>query len=119
SVAELAATDTDRRATRLAAPASIRPSPHRVSPGSMPRISTLLLRGGQHLVRGVEVGEDVLHVITVFERVDEAQHLTGAVDVNLDLHGRHPGRLRAVVVDASVLEGRANRHEVRCLGEDL
>ena len=35
--------------------------------------------------RHVEVGEDVLHVVEVLERVDEAEHLAGAVAVELDL----------------------------------
>ena len=40
---------------------------------------------GEHVVGDVAVGVDVLHVVAVLERVDDVEHLLGAVDVQLDL----------------------------------
>ena len=69
---------------------------------------------GQHLVGDVEVGEDVLHVVEVLERVDEAEHLAGA-------RRRRPGcpcsrtncDLGGVVVDPDVLQRACARRPRR------
>ena len=71
------------------------------------------------VVADVAVGPDVLHVVAVLERVDDAEHLAGAVGVELDLQGGHERRLGRVVVDAGGLQGGADRHEVTGLADDL
>ncbi len=58
---------------------------------------------------GVEVGEDVLHVVAVLQGVDQPEDLPGTLFVELDLVVGTKYGLGGVVVDAGVLEGRADR----------
>ena len=85
--------------TRMSSPSAVRPSEHlfvRTLAGAVaetaddtlgfetvaerppqpPKTSSVEL--GQHVVRDVEVGEDVLHVVEVLQRVDQPEHLPGA-----------------------------------------
>src|SRR5690606_16744656 len=55
--------------------------------------SVVVLELRHDLVRRVEVGVDVLYVVAVLERVDEAQDLARPVGVDLDLLGRVPDRV--------------------------
>ena len=60
------------------------------------------------LVGHVEVREHVLHVVEVLEGLEQAEHLAGAVAVELDLHRRHERRVGGVVVDAGGLQRRTD-----------
>src|SRR5690349_894586 len=71
------------------------------------------------VVAHVEVGVDVLHVVAVFEGVDEAEDLAGAVDVEGDADRGQEARLGGLVVVAGGLQGAADRDQVRGLGDDL
>ena len=103
-----AATDT------AAAPSG--PS-HRVAPiGGYTVVGVEL---GLHVGGGVEVGEDVLHVVAVLERVDEPEHLAGGVGVDLDLEAGYELDVGGVVVDAGVLQRAADGDQVGRLGDDL
>lgn len=64
---------------------------------------SVLVEGGQDLVGGVEVRVDVLDVVAVLERIDQAQDVPGAVDVDLHLHGRVPDHVGRVVIDPRLL----------------
>src|SRR4051812_12363413 len=120
-------TPTCTRVARRSGATSTTPTPQRVSPGSMPStrssagaaMSVLGVELGLHGGRHVEVAEDVLHVVAVFERVDELEDLAGGVSVDLDLEGRHELGLGRVVVDPRVLKRFARLDEVRRLGDDL
>src|SRR5664279_5619356 len=79
----------------------------------------LFVELGQDLVTDVAVGPDVLNIIAVLERLDHPEHLAGAIEAELDLHGRDEGSLSRVVVDAGALERGTDGHEVARLAHDL
>src|SRR5690625_5583415 len=93
--------------TRRAERASTTPSPQRVKPGSTPstRIS-LRFERCHYLIRGIKVREHVLHVIGVFEGVDELDHLACPVLIDLDQHRRHKRGLSGVVFNTG-LDGKS------------
>ena len=65
---------------------SMTPNPQRVSPGSMPRIRTLLVCVELVLnVRGhSDVGEHVLDVVAVFKGINESEDLACRLGVHID-----------------------------------
>jgi hypothetical protein len=67
---------------------------------------------GHDLVADVEVGPDVLHVVGVLERLDQAEDLLGAVLVERHADRRQERRLGRVVVDAGVLQRGAHGDQV-------
>src|SRR5215218_5388776 len=73
----------------------------------------------EHLVGDVVVGEDVLHVVAVLERVDEPEDLARGLLVELDRDAGHEADVGGVVVDAGVLQGGAHRDQVGRLAHDL
>src|SRR5919112_4748339 len=73
----------------------------------------------EHLVGDVVVGEDVLHVVAVLERVDEPEDLARGLLVELDRDAGHEAGVGGVVVDAGVLQGGAHRDQVGRLAHDL
>ena len=72
-----------------------------------------------HLGGEIEVREHVLHVVAVFERVDQAEHLASGVGVDLDLQVRHELCVCGLVVDTGLNKGGAHGNQVACLGDDL
>ncbi len=69
------------------------------TPGRRAMLLLVVLELGLHLGGEVEVAVDVLHVVAVFERVDEAEDLARGVGVDLDLEAsgrtrRRPTRSR-------------------------
>src|ERR1700758_1264455 len=80
---------------------------------------SLVVESGQHLVREVDVGVDVLHVVAVLQRVDELEHLAGAVEVDGNADRRLKTGLGRVVVDARVLQRGAHPDEIARLGDDF
>ena len=80
----------------------------------------LALELGEHLVGDVDVGEDVLHVVEVLERLDEPQDgARGLLVVELDVHARDERRLGGVVVDPGGLERGAYGDQVGRLADHL
>src|ERR1700757_2530269 len=80
---------------------------------------SLVVERGQHLVREVDVGVDVLHVVAVLERVDELEHLTGGVEVDGNADRRRETGLGRLVVDAGVLQRGPHPDQIGRLGDDL
>src|ERR1019366_1409793 len=74
---------------------------------------------GQNLVAHVAVGPDVLNIIAVLKRLDDPEHLAGAIKVELDLHSRDEGGLSRVIVDVGSLQSGTDGHEVARLAHEL
>src|SRR4051794_33481525 len=71
------------------------------------------------LVGDVVVGEDVLDVVEILQRLQQTEDLAGSVAVELDLHAGQERRLRGVVVHARRLQRRPYCDQVAGLGDDL
>src|SRR4051794_5278690 len=109
------------------------PRPLRAPPPARPGHHPELAKGGdgpfhggagvldplEHLVGDVVVGEDVLHVVAVLERVDEPEDLARGLLVELDRDAGHEAGVGGVVVDAGVLQRGAHRDQVGRLAHDL
>src|SRR6478735_3651872 len=124
---EVRITPTCTSTTRRSGNTSTMPTPQRVSPGSIPSTrsappaicSVLGVELGLHVGRDVEVAEDVLHVVAVFECVDDAQHLLRRLEVDLDLEARHELGLSRVVIEPGVDERGARGDQLARVGDDL
>ena len=57
----------------------------------------------QYVVGDVEVGVDVLHVVAVFQRVDQLENLAGGVSVQRGARRGQEAGVGGVVVDAAAL----------------
>src|SRR5687767_8324771 len=67
----------------------------------------VVLELGRDVGGDVDVGEDVLHVVEVLERVGELEHLDRGVLVDGDLHAGHELDVGRVIVDRGSLESGA------------
>src|SRR5882757_1258098 len=90
-----------------------------LSPGEPAVRGRLRVQFRHDVVADVEVRVDVLHVVAVLERVDQAEHLAGALGVQRHGHRRQEARLGRLVVVARVLQRLADRDQVGRLGHDL
>src|SRR5438105_15594670 len=82
-----------------------------VVPGSMPRtVSGLGVL--QHIVRNVEVGVHLLHVVEILERLDQPQYLMRLVTLDPHGAGRTHRDLGGADRDAGGLDGLLHRFEL-------
>src|SRR5215472_6316634 len=71
------------------------------------------------LVGDLVVGVDVLHLVRLFEHVDELEHLLGGLLIERHLNRRQERRFSRLIVDTGLLQRGPHRHEVGRLAHHL
>ena len=79
----------------------------------------VLLQLRLNLGRHVVIRIYVLHIVRIFEGVDELHDLASGVGIHINREVGHELRLRRVVVDTGRLQGFPSSNKVRRVGDDL